>query len=31
MTTGGTVSELSQVLIDAGAARVDVWAVARTL
>ncbi|NVZ08636.1 ComF family protein [Allochromatium humboldtianum] len=31
MTTGGTVSELSQVLIDAGAVRVDVWAVARTL
>ena len=31
MTTGGTVSELSQVLLDAGAARVDVWAVARTL
>lgn len=31
MTTGGTVSELSQALIDAGAARVDVWAVARTL
>lgn len=31
MTTGGTVTELSQALIDAGAARVDVWAVARTL
>jgi len=30
MTTGGTLSELSRVLIDAGAARVDAWVVART-
>ncbi|MGQ9658911.1 MAG: ComF family protein [Thermochromatium sp.] len=31
MTTGSTVSELSRVLIDAGAARVQVWTVARVL
>lgn len=30
MTTSSTVSELSRALLDAGAARVDVWAVART-
>lgn len=30
VTTGSTVNELAQVLLRAGAARVDVWAVART-
>ncbi len=29
MTTGATVTELSQCLLDAGAARVDVWVLAR--
>ena len=31
MTTGATLAEASRVLIDAGAARVDCWVVARTL
>lgn len=30
VTTGSTVSEIAQVLLSAGCARVDVWAVART-
>lgn len=30
VTTGSTVSEIAQVLLGAGCARVDVWAVART-
>jgi ComF family protein len=31
LTTSSTAAELSRVLLEAGAARVDVWAVARTL
>ena len=30
MTTGATVSEAARALLQAGAARVDVWVVART-